>query len=84
MRIPRKPANPFPAVAGAITSLRVSKETVEALEAISERLTEWILAHPSREVRKTALTMTTDRILRTVLATFARDYDIALTPQAEE
>lgn len=84
MRFPKKPANPFPATAGAITSIRASLETAEALETLKSVLIEWLLMHPETMIRKTALSLTSDRALRIILATFARDYGIVLDPNPQE
>lgn len=82
-RLRRKPSNPFPATAGAITSIRASRETLEALEAVQAQLVEWLLQHPEKSLRAFALTITNDYTLRVVLQTFADIYNIALpsTPQ---
>lgn len=78
---PRKPANAFLATAGR-TSIRVSLQTSDAVERVQCQLTEWMLAHPDPDVRSEALRLTADRVLRVVLATFARDYGIPLLQES--
>ncbi len=73
----RRPAQPLPG-GSATTTLRVSPETVDALDWIRCYVTDWMLASTEPEVRIEALTLTNDQVLRLVLATFARDYRIAL------
>ena len=72
-----RPAVPFLASTSR-TSLRVSHQTLEALERIGAVLARDLLDSSSLTSRRAGWRMTVDSVLRTVLATFARDYKVQL------
>lgn len=79
MQTRRKPAEAFP-VLTVYSSVRLSTTTRDALECIQATLAEWHLSHSDADIRRRGLDLTADYALRVVLATFARDYSINITP----
>jgi hypothetical protein len=79
----RKPAQRLPATTER-TSLRVSHQSADALQTIRATLVEWHLTSADPQLRREALHLSTDAALRIVLATFARDYHIALATGPKE
>lgn len=73
----RKPARMLRGGA-ALSSIRVSECSVEALTTIRTQIQEWLLSHSLKEYKEWGLKLTLDQALRIVLATFARDYSIPL------
>ena len=67
----------------ALTSLRVSEESADALATIRSHVQEWLLSHSLKEYKEWGLKLTIDQALRIVLATFARDYSIPMPKEAK-
>lgn len=79
MQTPRRPAEAFLSIT-VYTTARISMTTREALERVQASLAEWHLSHSDPALRRQGLDITADYALRVVLATFARDYGIDITP----
>lgn len=75
---------PAPDAGPALTSFRCSDVSLRMLDDVVQWYTAHLLSSDDPEERKAALLLTKDKVLRTVLASFAKNRRIALSSPSVE